>query len=102
MNELLGPLYQKIVSKLGPVAPFIPTLADAIKINIADGDAAGIQARAREAREAAAELTILADKCDAAVADGQLSGREAAELLVEVENVIDEFEDVITGIDEDD
>jgi len=109
MKSFLTAAFEALESKLGGVASFIPVLAEGIKKGIDEEDFAAIDKHLREAEKrihegretltAAEELTAHVRQ---SVRDGDLSLAEAGQGLLLVERLIDEAEDVVTGVDEDD
>ena len=100
--SFLTNLWEKVMAKLGPVASYIPALAQLIKVKLAEGDTAAIQAHAGELKEAAEALGALADAILLAVEDGTITVAEGSDIALAVEAAVDQFEDVFKGEDEDD
>jgi len=102
MNLNLAEKWATLMEKLGPAGAFVPMVADAVAVGVNEETAAEILKRCDETDEAADALKAASTKTRAALADGKLSIAEAADLALALEKVIDEFEDIATGVDEDD
>lgn len=109
MESILLRGYEAIESKLGGLASFIPAIAQSIKKSIDEEDYAAVDAKLREldkrtheGREALAAADNLAAYVRQALRDGDLTLAEGAEMALLVERLVDEAEDVVTGVDEDD
>jgi len=107
MKNILGPLWDSAMEKLGNFSSFVPAVLSQIKVKLSEGDAAGVHQRGVELVEAGQALSNLGQKlADATLpdADGQitLTPTELADAAVALEHAIDEFEDVMKGFDEDD
>lgn len=100
-NHLLS-LWKAVKAKLGTLAAFIPTIAESIQTAIAADDLVKARAHLVELGEAGQALVTFSEKGLLALEDGKLSVMEDAMLALELQKVADEFEDVVTGVDEDD
>lgn len=89
-------------SKLGSLTSFIEPIAKALKIAIEAGDVAKIKLHVNELREFFSKGLDLCDFLDEAVADGNLDLYEGSQAVKMIATLVDEGEDVITGVDEDD
>ena len=101
-GNFLERIWGKVVDKLGAIATFIPSIAEKIKVDIAERDAEKIRAHATELREAGLKQVEFADQMLEAVSDGNLDLVEGSKLATGLEKLVDEWEDVFTGVDEDD
>lgn len=102
MENYVQLLIEKVESRLGPAASLIATLGKEIKVSIEEGDLKAVQARIHEAREAAGSLTLVCDHFDMALSDGSLSATEIGGGALLLSSLLDQMEDVVTGVDEDD
>lgn len=102
MKDYIGLLISKVRALLGPVWEYVPSIADALRRALADGDAATVKAISIELREFAAAQIALADHLDEVLADGSVTITELAGALDHLQTVADEGEDIATGKDEDD
>ena len=110
MRNYLAMLVEKLKAVLKPtIWSFITSLASQLKAALAAKDtakiteiAARLRASAHEEREHADSVDALADHLDLMVADGSIDGLEVAHGLDLLQTVIDEGEDIATGVDEDD
>lgn len=91
-----------VKNKLGSVVSLFQPVAESLKLAIEEGDAAKVQAHNTELREFFTKGLELCDFIDEAVADGNLDLYEGSQALVKLNELVDEGEDVITGVDEDD
>lgn len=91
-----------VTDKLGSLTSFAEPIAKALKIAIESGDVIKIRIHTNELREFAQKLMGVCDFLDEAVSDGNLDLYEGSQALVLLNEVVDEAEDVITGVDEDD
>ena len=102
MKPFLKNLWDKVLTKLGAVAAFIPGIAQAIKIAIDEGDQEKALKLLEELDESFDAGKAFTAKVRAALADGQLTAAEIAASGVALEKWVDETEDVFTLKDEDD
>lgn len=89
-------------SKLGDVVNLFAPIAQALKVAIEAGDVDKIKTHNTELREFFQKGLELCDFIDEGVADGNLDLYEGAKALELLNQLVDEGEDVITGVDEDD
>jgi len=97
--SFLTKLWNKVIDALGVFAAFIPGIAAQVKIAIAEGDVAKLDAHLDELDEAAEALKKFVVKGKSAIDDGTLDLIEGSDLALELEKVIDELEDVVKGRD---
>ena len=102
MDPKLEPLWQKIVDKLGSLSGLVVLVADEVKIKLAADDQAGADARLAEAEEAVDQLKVVIAGIRRDISDGYLTATEIAAEALQIEKLIDELEDIKTGVDEDD
>ncbi len=114
MESFLKRAWKALTAKLGSFAAFIPSIASQIEVGIRDNDTAKIlkvcdawDTRAHETREtldAGDELMAHLRKAVEPDPDGvvRLTAAETGTGLLLVEKLIDEAEDIVTGVDEDD
>lgn len=99
---LINELLDKAGEKLGKFAGFLPAIGEQLKIAIKEGNADKIRARTKELREAGEAQIKFANQLDAHIADNVENGVELVEDLRELDEVLDQWEDVFKGYDEDD
>ena len=102
MKPFLMNLWDKIEAKLGRMASFVPMVLGEVKIKLAAGDVVGAKARLNELEEALLISVDRVRKIKERLADNILDGNETVDTLVDMEKMVDEWEDVVTGVDEDD
>lgn len=102
MKSYLLPLWDKAMKLLGPVGPLIPTIAKSIKKDLKAGDVEKVQAHAKELLECAEQMALCANYLIEITADGTIDLDETARVAINFERLLDEAEDVATGVDEDD
>jgi hypothetical protein len=88
--------------KVNAIANIAVPLSRSIRIAIALGDVTKIRGHAKEAREFGNKWIQIADFLESAVADDTMDLYEGAEALNLLNQLADEGEDVISGVDEDD
>lgn len=98
----LTSMWEKVTSKLGAVASYIPIIADLIKVKLDEGDVDAVRSHAHELKEAAEALANAADVILMATEDGSISLTEGSQIALALEEAVDQFEDVYKGVDEDD
>lgn len=91
-----------VKAKLGRAVDLFAPVAKALSVAIEEGDIDKIKIHNAEAREFFQQGLDTCDFIDEAVADGNLDLYEGASALNKLNQLIDEGEDVITGVDEDD
>lgn len=103
MDRLSAKFWGIVQQKLGPsITGFLGPIAKSLSVDIKNEDAEAISKRADELIEFGDEIKNLGTDLKTAVADGKLDGIEAKDLILQLEAVVDEGEDVVTGVDEDD
>lgn len=109
MQSFLRRAWDALTKKLGAVSAFILPIARTVEIGIAENDSAKILSacdewdkRAHETRETLDAGDELVAHMRQSLADGNISAIEAGTGALLVEKLIDEAEDIATGVDEDD
>jgi hypothetical protein len=92
---MLTNLWLKILSKLGIVGAFIPSIAAEIKFALKAQDCATVQIKAVQLQELAASLSVFAELALQATADGNLTLVEGSELALALEAAISEAVDIV-------
>jgi len=98
--SFLTDLWGKVLAKLGSFASFIPAIAAALKVAIANDDVEKVAAHLQQLDEAADAIKEFVTRGQAAIADGSLSLVEGSELALALERVVDELDDVVKGHDD--
>lgn len=93
--SMLTTLWLRILSKLGIIGSFIPSIAAEIKFAIKSQDCATVQIKAAQLKELAAALGSFADLALEATADGNLTLVEGSELALALETAISEAIDIV-------
>jgi hypothetical protein len=88
--------------KLGSIITFIEPISRSLKVAIEQGDIEKIRSHNAELREATMKQFEFCDFVDEAIADDNLDLYEGAMALDKLSVMVDEYEDVIVGEDEDD
>ena len=91
-----------VQSKLGNLTSFIEPIAKSLKLAIEAGDVLKIKVHTNELREFFMKGLAFCDFMDEAVADNNLDLYEGSQAVKMIAELVDEGEDVITGVDEDD
>ena len=102
MDPILIPLFEKAMSKIGPLKEFVPMLAKALKLAIKAEDVEKVLAICDEVDEAAAALNGVSAHVRLSVADGTVDLFETSTAFLKMERFADELEDCFKGYDEDD
>lgn len=107
MKNYLGMIVAKAKSLLGPLWAFVPAILGTLKQALKAGDKAEILAvcqqiedRALQEQEHAAAMLELVAMVREAVADDAITAAEFAAIAEQVQTVIDEAEDIVTGHDD--
>jgi hypothetical protein len=102
MDSYTKKFWAVVQDKIGSVSELIEPIGKQIRLPIDQNDIEGARARAHEIKEAGVELTATGDVMLKILEDGTVDVVEGAEFIVQFEKLIDETEDIVTGVDEDD
>lgn len=102
MDPILIPLFEKAMSKIGPLKEFVPMLAKSLKRAIEAEDVAAVERICDEIDEAAAALIGVSAHVRLSVSDGTVDLFETSTAFLKMERFVDELEDCFKGYDEDD
>lgn len=109
MESFLRKAWAVVTDKLGAIANFIPAIAEKIEVAIKEEKVEDLnesfdelEARSHEMREVCDAIDQFVNHGRQAIADGNLSAVEGARAGLLLERIVDEAEDVVTGVDEDD
>ena len=91
-----------LVKKISFISGIVAAVSNSLIVALREKDIAKVKAHSLELRELGQKMIDTSDFLDEAVSDGNLDLYEGSQALVLLNDLLDEGEDVITGVDEDD